>query len=157
MSEQDRMASRDLSPAFSGVARRRVRRQGALRLFTRTNSKGLYNIATYHSPHSLTWSWIVSINFDGIWRGFDVSKGRRSIWPRFGFHLWGNNHGPQWSVALPGVVLSRQVQSPTWYRDLFYRAREREDALEDGNRKLRRELAKTRATAMAGLASGRPQ
>jgi len=125
-------------------------RLGGLSLFTKTNSRGLFNLAAYHSPHSLTWSWIVSVKFDGVWR-------RPSGWPRFGVWAHRDNQGLQVSVTLPFMVFSRHVQEPMWYRNLFARARDREDALEEQNRKLRRALTVARASALTSVDQGRPQ
>jgi hypothetical protein len=113
----------------------------ALKLFTRTNSRRSFNIAAYHSPHSLTWSWILSVSFDGTWR-------KSNGWPRFGVHPYRNNNGLQAGVVLPFVVFHWHRQPEMWFRDLFSSARDREEALERKVSKLRRELNLARATAL---------
>lgn len=32
--------------------------------FHRTSKRGCYNLAGYHDPRSLTWSWVLSVSFD---------------------------------------------------------------------------------------------
>lgn len=110
-----------------------------LKLLQRTNSPRSFNLAAYHSPHSLTWSWILSAHFDGIWRypppPLATRKGLR-----FGFHPYRTNGGWQWVLALPFVTVQWHRQREMWFRDMFYRAREREEELERRNSKLRRLL-----------------
>lgn len=111
---------------------------GALSLFSKTNSRQTFNLAAYHSPHSLTWSWVLSLGFDRSWRKVN---GR----PRFSAR-----RGPMgWVVALPFVSLNYQRQREMWFRDLFHRAREREDVLERKVWRLRRELSEVRSLANA--------
>jgi hypothetical protein len=109
----------------------------ALQLFRRTNSPRHINIASYHSPHSLTWSWILCVTIDGIWRypppPLATRKGLR-----FGFSPYRTNGGLQWVLALPFVTVGWRRQKEMWFRDMFYRAREREEELETRNRELRR-------------------
>jgi hypothetical protein len=113
---------------------------GPLSLFKRTNSRRLFNIAAYHSPHSLTWSWIVSASFDGVWR-----KPEGGL--RIGIRSHRTNSGLHIVAALPFVVFERQRQREMWFRDLFRRARDREDELEERVSKLRRELTLARVVA----------
>lgn len=49
---------------------------GGLSLLAETNSDGLWNIASYHHPHSITWRWVLSLSVGrrsrddtGRWRG----------------------------------------------------------------------------------------
>lgn len=34
-----------------------------LKFFSRTSARQTFNLASFHSPHSLTWRWIVSFSF----------------------------------------------------------------------------------------------
>lgn len=109
---------------------------GGLGLFEKTNSKGAIVLASYHSPHSLTWSWSLWLSIDRKWR-----------WPFL--HAHKNNYGWQVSAGLPFVTLSRHRQAEMWYRDLWRTAREREDALEAALGRARRQVALA-ATPPAG-------
>lgn len=122
-------------------------RIGALGLFNRTNSKRSFNIAAYHSPHSLTWSWILSVSFDGIWRypppPIATRKGLR-----FGFHPFRTNGGLQWVLTAPFVIIHWHRQKEMWFRSLYASARDREEALEAKVSNLRRELTMARSLAL---------
>lgn len=122
-------------------------RVGALSLFARTNSARSFNIAAYHSRHSLTWSWIVSVSFDGTWR-----KPGGGL--RFGLSPYTTNGGPQLVVMLPFAVFHHHRQEPMWYRDLYYRARDKREALERANNALRHQLTMARALAVVEPAGG---
>lgn len=119
---------------------------GGLKLLAPTNSKRRVNLASYHSRHSLTWSWILSLAVSGAWR---KPNGRL----RFGFSPWRTNCGGQWVLVLPFVELHWHRQRPMWFRDMFHRAREREEALERKVSNLRRKLAAAEQAA-ALTASG---
>lgn len=80
--------------------------------FRRTSSRCSWNLAAYHSPHSLTWRWLVSFTRprskdEGRWIGF--------------FH-----HGRQTGFQFARYCLSIHTQEPMWYRDLYQRARDEE-------------------------------
>lgn len=113
---------------------------GALKLLAPTNSKQTFNLAAYHSRHSLTWSWILSLSFSGAWRKPD---GRL----RLAFSPWKANTGGQWVLVVPFVALQWHRQHEMWFREMFYRAREREDALERQVSKLQRKLVATQEAA----------
>lgn len=122
-------------------------RLGSLGLFNRTNSARTFNIAAYHSPHSLTWSWILSVSFDGLWRypppPLATRKGLR-----LGFHPYRTNDGRQWVLTMPFVCIQWHRQREMWFRDLHASARDREEALEEKVSKLRRELTLARSLAL---------
>lgn len=122
-------------------------RIGALGLFNATNSKRSFNIAAWHSRHSLTWSWILSVSFDGIWRYPPPPLATRKG-VRIGFHPYRTNGGLQWVLTLPFVVFHWHRQGEMWFRDMYARARDREEALEETVSKLRRELTMARALAL---------
>lgn len=87
-----------------------------LALFTHVSGGGI-NIASWHSPHSLTWSWILSIrrqrNGEGRW---------------LGFHLRKTNVGTQWMLQFAHCTLQWHRQRPMWYREMWNRKRAREDS-----------------------------
>ena len=61
-----------------------------LRFFRRTNVPTDWNIAAYHDPDSITWSWCLSF------RLFRADEGR--VWP-----LAFNNYKRGWTVRVPFV------------------------------------------------------
>lgn len=88
-----------------------------LSLFRRTSNKGCWNIAAFHSPHSLTWSWILS---------FSLPTKGSGRW--LGFHRWQTNDGGQWLLQVARCALQWHRQRPMWYRDLYWKLdRQRED------------------------------
>jgi hypothetical protein len=107
---------------------------GALSLFKRTSNKSTVNIAAYHSRHSLTWSWILSVSFDGIWR-------KPSGGLRFGVHPYRDNGGLQVVVTLPFLIFHRHRQREMWFRDLHRRAADERDDLSTRVRRQGRLLA----------------
>lgn len=90
------------------------------RLFTRTNSQYFWNLASYHSPHSLTWRWLVSFSlFCG-----DEARVRPLWWS------YRDNNGIQWGFRVPWVGIVRFAQQrPMWFRDLWRRASEENESL----------------------------
>lgn len=91
-----------------------------LALFQKTNCKRLWNIASYHSPHSLTWRWVFSFSL-----GWQES---RRWWPLV---MWDrHNTGTLTLVRIPWVGMFRlSTQRPIWYRDLHQSQREERDRL----------------------------
>lgn len=90
--------------------------RNGLALFTKMSGGG-YNIASYHSPHSLTWRWIFSMSLPrrgvGRWRPiFHVSPHNSGGAAYFGFLKFGFNW--HW-------------QRPMWFRDLYHRLRDEKD------------------------------
>ncbi len=64
-------------------------RIGALKLWAKTNSDGLWNIAAYHRADSITWRWILSLSIGRRFRGDDGKwKPRWFVW-----HKWGALNG----------------------------------------------------------------
>mgnify|MGYP001604277069 CR=1 FL=1 len=108
-----------------------TRRPWALALFKPVSGGGV-NIASWHSPHSLTWSWILS------YRPYQADENRRTL---MRFWRWKDNGGPQWMLCLPWLgTVQWQRQRPMWYRDLINSERDRlsEDAREEYERGRRR-------------------
>lgn len=86
-----------------------------LKLFQKTNSERTFNLASFHSPHSLTWSWILS-----------ASKREGA---KLGFFPFRTNNGLQWVLTLPLVSFQWQRQQPMFYRDMYQRLRDEKDQL----------------------------
>ncbi len=81
------------------------------------NSKNPRSIAYFHSPHSLTWRWSLSVGTHPRWRPF-ASR-------------WANPNGSG-SVYLGAcrLMLHFNWQQPMWYRDLYMRMRDERDQLD---------------------------
>lgn len=89
-----------------------------LKFFSRTNVKGSWNVASFHSPHSLIWSWILAFS---RFRGDEAR-----VWPLF--YGYRDNHGLQWGFRIPwiGLVLWHR-QRPMPYRELYRQIRNEKD------------------------------
>ena len=108
---------------------------GALSLFRRTSSRRTINLASWHSPHSLTWSWILALSLNPL-----LVERPRFTWSRSGPHVtrgfnvgtlfstyaMRNNGGWQFGLMVLGVSLNWSRQQPMWYRDLYQRQRDRQ-------------------------------
>jgi hypothetical protein len=89
-----------------------------LKLFTRTSGRRCWNIASFHSPHSLTWSWILSLS---------LPRGDEGRWLHFA--RWQTNQGRQWCLQIARCGLQWHRQRPMWFRDCYYRLRDKQDGL----------------------------
>lgn len=81
-----------------------------LKLFSRTSGGG-FNIASFHSPHCMCWSWLISFN------RFRGDEGR--WWPLFFRN--NNNTTRRWTLRIPPfghIGWQRQIR-PMPYRDLY--------------------------------------
>jgi hypothetical protein len=128
-----------------------------LKLFSRTSNRRRINLASFHSPHSLTWSWVLSLALSrvGSIKPYASLKLRDTFVP--GFHLglgqligvtaYKANNGLQWSISLLWVSLSWSRQAAMYYRDMHGRAAMTRDRLESENRGLRHELDMLRHNA----------
>lgn len=113
--------------------------------FRRTSGRSI-NVAAFHSPHSLTWSWILSATLSHIlWpkpycrkNTIDFGAGLGQM---IGFHTYTTNGGRHWSLSLLWVCLSWDRQKPMYYRGLYIDARDARDRLANDNRELRNTLA----------------
>lgn len=87
-----------------------------LKFFRRTSGPGSWNLASYHSPHSMTWRWLIGFT---RFRG-DEARVRPLWWS------YRDNGGLQWGFRVPwiGVVRFSQ-QRPMWFRDLYTRLQDR--------------------------------
>lgn len=87
-----------------------------LKLFSKTNSKGHWNLASYHPPQSLTWTWILS---------FSLPRGDEGRW--LGFHMYKTNQGRKWLLQIARCAIRWERQRPMWYRDIWQRERAKRD------------------------------
>jgi hypothetical protein len=91
-----------------------------LRLLNRTSDRHTINLASWHSKHSLTWSWILSFSF------FRPSEAR--VLPLF--YTYMTNQGRQWGLRIPFIGAFRwHRQQPMFYRDMWQRDRDLRDGL----------------------------
>jgi len=97
-----------------------MRVMSGLALFRRTSNSGCWNLASFHSPHSLTWSWILS---------FSLPQGDSGRW--LGFHRWQTNQGQQWLLQIARCDLQWRRQRPIWYRHLYQKQRDEIDGLKE--------------------------
>lgn len=92
-----------LAPVFPGLS-----------VLRRTSDRRTFNLLSYHSPHSLTWAWILSASFDRATR-----RGDRQL--RFGLHPYRANGGLQIVLTLPWLCFQLHRQQPMFYRDMWRR------------------------------------
>lgn len=88
-----------------------------LKLLHRTSSQHCWNLASYHSPHSLTWRWCLSLTLPHS----DFGRWRPTFWK------YRDNNGLQWAVGFLRFYMQWHVQKPMWYRDLYTRLRDERD------------------------------
>lgn len=100
-----------LAPIFPGLA-----------VLRRAGDQRTLNLLAYHSPHSLTWSWILSASFDRKTRRGDGQL-------RFGLHPYRTNGGLQIVLTLPWLCFQWHRQQPMFYRDMWRRQRDLADGL----------------------------
>lgn len=93
-----------------------------LTLFSRTMPQRRWLIASWHSPHSLTWRWFVDFYL------FD--RGHRRAWP-LGWKYGRPNGNLSCGFVVPWVgAFSLQTQKPMWFRNLYMRLRDEQDQRE---------------------------
>lgn len=89
-----------------------------LTIFGKTNVPTSWTLAAWHSPHSVTWRWSLTLAL------FRADEWR--VWPIFGKHRCQGLLC--WWARIPFVgFLHFNQQHPMWYRDLYVRLRNRED------------------------------
>jgi len=112
-------------------------------VFRRTSSKRAWNLASYHSPHSLTWRWLVHLSLGSMFSrpALYISPrktfmGVPNPFPAFAFNIGlagasasRNNYGWQFVAWMFCIHLHFNQQAPMWYRDLYHRARDEADQL----------------------------
>jgi len=98
-------------------------RVGGATFFVRTSSRRRWLIAAWHSPHSLTWRWLID---------FTLLEGdARCAWPLF----WKIpcKTSLQWGIRLPWLAMvSFHSQRPMWYREMYMRLRDKQDQRRTG-------------------------
>lgn len=99
-----------------------------LRAFSRTSKRRRWSLATYHSPHSLTWRWGIGFAIGSILTKPFLRLNGGSPFIGFGFsiglagaHVYTNNYGWQFGVWLLGLHFDLHQQRPMWYRDIYKR------------------------------------
>lgn len=88
-------------------------RIGGFQIFEK-NNEGSRLWAAYHSPHSLTWRWTVSLH-----KRFEVTRWFSAICQK-------HNYGSQTYVMFGWWALRISTQKPMWYRDLYQKVRNSE-------------------------------
>jgi hypothetical protein len=109
---------------------------GALTLFSRTSDRKTVNLASWHSSHSLTWRWGLSLRRHNMTlRPFAHSSlplrhGHGGLGTGFGtlvsLTAFRTNGGWQFAVTLLAHSLDFHQQESMFYRDLYRRQRDRE-------------------------------
>lgn len=112
-----------------------------LALMRKTNDRKTFNLASFHSPHSLTWSWILSLRFsEGVTFKPRFRKREGGFSVGFGNMLSGYtykyNNGREWEINFLTVGLHYSPQRPMWFRDMFWRADGEREALKRRIREL---------------------
>lgn len=114
-----------------------------LAVLKRTSGKKSWNIASYHSPHSLTWRWLVNLSLGNMFSRpriymspRETFMGGSNPFPAFAFNIGiagasasTNNYGWQFAAWLLGIHVHFSQQAPMWYRDLYQSARDEADQL----------------------------
>lgn len=107
---------------------------GPLTLFSRCSDNSL-SIASWHSPHSLTWRWSIHLSHHKVlaWKPYAFmykNHHHRGFGGGFGRLLWiginRDNNGWQGSAAALWWELSFYQQAPMWYRDIYRSMRDEE-------------------------------
>jgi hypothetical protein len=92
---------------------------GGFSFLNRTNSPRTFGIAAWHSPHSMTWRWLLH------WSFFKADE-RRAHWRLLHWHR--NNSGVMAILFIPWAGrFDFQTQQPLWYRDVYVRERDERD------------------------------
>ncbi|MCW5722054.1 MAG: hypothetical protein KIS86_13015 [Devosia sp.] len=120
-------------------------RIGPLSLLSRTSDRKTINLASWHSPHSLTWRWIMSLRRHPFaWPKPHASANTVGFGAGLGtllsFHAYRTNGGWQWELSALWHGLHFSQQRPMWFKNMFERvSRERDEAQRD-LRKAQREI-----------------
>lgn len=72
-------------------------KMNGLALFRRTNERRSWNLASYHDPASITWSWVLSFSL--------LKPGEHRVWPIFS--PWPGVGQTRWSLRVPFVGILR--------------------------------------------------
>ncbi|PRD42112.1 hypothetical protein C5748_18350 [Phyllobacterium phragmitis] len=137
--------------------------------FKRTSGKRSWNIASYHSPHSLTWRWLIGLSLGSVGsrpRLYMTPShhypGMKNPFVAFAFNVGfagasasTNNYGWQFGAWMLGVHLNFSQQRPMWYRDMIQRAwNEKDDAAREASRLRQGVDALARAEYHDGVSPG---
>jgi len=120
-------------------------RIGPLSLLSRTSDSKTISLAYWHSPHSLTWRWGLSLRRHPLaWTKPYVHRNTVGFGAGLGtllsFHAYHTNGGWQWGLCALWHGLHFDQQRPMWFKDMFERvSRERDEAQRD-LRKAQREI-----------------
>lgn len=105
-----------------------------LRFFNRTSDRRIFGLASYHSPHSLTWSWSLRFRRHQFYApkpyayiGAYGSGAAIGLGQMIGFSARHDAHGWQISVSLLWCSLDWARQTPMWFRDLYWAKVEEEE------------------------------
>ncbi len=127
-------------------------RIGPLSLLSRTSDSKTINLASWHSSHSLTWRWIMSLRRHPVcWPTVHVHRNNMGFGAGIGtllsFHAYRNNHGWQWGFCAFWHGLHFSQQRPMWFKDMIKRAWDERDQSQRDLRKAERELDLVRHSA----------
>lgn len=95
-----------------------MRFRNGLALFEKCSGRGAWNVASFHSPHSMTWSWLLS---------FQLPRRAEGRWFWFQRSTLGQE---KWSLQFFKFRLGWSTQEPMWYHDLYSRLYERQEIAE---------------------------
>lgn len=90
--------------------------KNGLSVFTRCSGVGAFNIIAFHSPHSMTWSWLLS---------FNLPRPGEGRWFYFSRKTLGQE---KWILQIARLRLGWSTQEPMWYRDMYWRLHEEREA-----------------------------
>lgn len=126
-----------------------------LALMRKTSSNRIFNLASWHSPHSLTWRWVLSLRRHQVVipkpyaRCDDIGFGA-GIGTLLSFFAYRTNAGWQWEASILWIGLHFSQQQPMWYRDMFWRA---DDEREDLRRRIRHLERRIEETPVGGMST----
>lgn len=111
-------------------------RIGGLGILTRTSDRKRFNLLSWHSPHSLTWRFIVSLARQPLWTFKPYLVARKLVSGHGGlaiglgqfasFRAWRDNNGWQLHGALLWHALDFAQQPPMWFKDIYRHDRDEE-------------------------------
>jgi hypothetical protein len=116
-----------------------------LTIFSRTSDRKTINVASWHSPHSLTWRWILSLRRHQItWPKPFMLRNKLGFGMGFGtllsFNTYRTNGGVQWQVSAFWCGLDFSQQQPMWFKDMARDSWNEEERLKHENYLLRQEV-----------------
>lgn len=119
---------------------------GPLSLFSRTSSRDCFSLASWHSPHSLTWRWSLVVRRHSLmWpKPFAMKNSVGAgvgIGTLLSFSMYRTNNGRQWEFSLLWHGLHFAQQRPMWFKDMYRRAYDKSEALTHENHRLQRQLS----------------